>query len=303
MHKRLSATHLMAGLAGIGGAIAAATVPVGIIEHGMALTGLADMLPAAAPPYGLTARLLLAGVAGGVAMGVALVTVQPGHANGSNKGSGTMGFAFSKLTGLGRRRHVDDGVPSLRRQDAHPDAPARQPIFAVRDLGLVDLVGKAPSPVTQDRPDDVTEPVAPTPQADLPDMATQDYRMPQAPEPLDDAALVREAAVAAAAVIRRPAPQLVSSPRPMGRPSLEGLSVTELADRFERGLSLRAASTPVPMPAPRADPVPVAPARPVVLAHIPPAPPVPVKDSVDADVDEALRAALGTLQKMTARAR
>lgn len=40
-----------------------------------------------------------------------------------------------------------------------------------------------------------------------------------------------------------------------------------------------------------------------VLADMPPAMPVPVRDTPDTDTDAALRAALGTLRSMTGRAR
>jgi hypothetical protein len=367
---RLHPHYLVAGLAGAGGVLATLNVPVGLLELAVSSTGISEILPAAAPPYGLTARLAVSAFAGSMAMGVALAKARVGHGqDASNRGNGTMGFAFSKLASLGRKRPAgENGVPTLRRQDAHPDAPARQPIFAVRDLGSVDLVAAPPREVTsaaptlfvvnnapvQDRP---ASTMAELEGALLPKSAEADYRMPQSPEPMDEAELIREASIAAiasAAMRNRPrqapvaelqegpsvdlpSPDRQSSDRqsperfsldrlPPARPALSPLSLAELAARLERGLGLSAVSaaenqaTPVTAPAvapqpaftpeavlaitPRAQPVLVATTPPPpVLAQIPPASPVPVKASVDADVDEALRAALGTLQKIAARAR
>jgi hypothetical protein len=357
---RLHPHYLVAGLAGAGGVLVTLNVPVGLLELAVSSTGISEILPAAAPPYGLTARLAVSAFTGSMAMGVALAKARVGRGqDASNKGNGTMGFAFSKLASLGRKRPAgENGVPTLRRQDAHPDAPARQPIFAVRDLGSVDLVAAPPREVTsaaptlfvvnnapvQDRP---ASTMAELEGARLPRSAEADYRMPQSPEPMDEAELIREASIAAiasAAMRNRPRQVPVAQPQdgpsadlpshdrlsldrlPPARPALSPLSLAELAARLERGLGLSAVSaaekqaTPVSAPAiapqpaftpeavlaitPRAQPVLVASAPPPpVLAQIPPASPVPVKASVDADVDEALRAALGTLQKIAARAR
>ncbi|MDF0542048.1 hypothetical protein PX699_06820 [Sphingobium sp. H39-3-25] len=362
-HRRLDARHLVAGLAGAGGVLVALNVPVGLLELAMSSTGISEILPAAAPPYGLTARLAVSAFAGSMAVGVALAKAPVGQGQQqSNRGNGTMGFAFSKLASLGRKRPARElGVPTLRRQDAHPDAPARQPIFAVRDLGSVDLVATPSRDATDAAPtlfvvnnapvaDRPVSTMAELEGALLPKSAEADYRMPQSPEPMDEAELIREASIAAiasTAMRNRPRPAMVvqspddSSPDlpspdrlsldrlPPARPALSPLSLAELAARLERSLNQRATNTPenqaeyrnapatgpamVPQPAftpeavlaitPRPQPVLVVSAASPVLAQIPPASPVPVKASVDADVDEALRAALGTLQKIAARAR
>jgi hypothetical protein len=271
--------HLKAGLAGLGTALAVLSVPAGLMELAVSSTGLAEILPAAAPPLGLLARALAAGFAGLMATGAMLIFRPPGL----NAERGTnMGFALPKFAGFSRRAPragEREALPALRRRDAHPDAPPRQPIFAVRDLGSVEMFA---APKQEAEAAEAEEPC-------LPEAATADFRMPVAPEPLDDETIAREAAVAAAA---RPA-------RSAARASLEGLSVAELADRLERGLSLRGIRHAVPEQAVAAEPVKPQPLP--VLARIPPAQPVPVRAAVDDDVDEALRAALGTLRKMTAR--
>lgn len=77
--------------------------------------GLPSILSAARPPLGMTARMLLA-LATGAAVGAATVA----------------GLRLSlRLVPAPR----EDGVPMLRRADAHPDAPARRPIRAMEDLG------------------------------------------------------------------------------------------------------------------------------------------------------------------------
>ncbi|MCB2014111.1 MAG: hypothetical protein R3E11_04525 [Sphingobium sp.] len=45
-----------------------------------------------------------------------------------------MSFIFSKLAFFRRGNSADPGV-SIRRSDAHPDAPARRPVFASTELG------------------------------------------------------------------------------------------------------------------------------------------------------------------------
>jgi hypothetical protein len=90
-------------------------------------SGIAAIVPAAEPPLGMTARLILA-------LGVAGVTALFGW------------FAAFLLLGargvsIGRHGDADAGdaieqVPTIRRADAHPDAPPRPPLRANRDLGM-----------------------------------------------------------------------------------------------------------------------------------------------------------------------
>jgi hypothetical protein len=77
--------------------------------------GLPSILSAARPPLGMTARLLLALAIGALAGGGAFVALR----------------MALRLVPTAR----EDGVPVLRRADAHPDAPARRPIRAMEDLG------------------------------------------------------------------------------------------------------------------------------------------------------------------------
>lgn len=107
-----------AGAIGMVAALAALLIP-GLLFEDMVLTsGVAAFVPAAEPPLGMTARLCLAVLAGG---GAALLSW-----------SGLslfMGVVQPRLTHAMRRSPV-------RRADAHPDAPPREPFRAGRDLGF-----------------------------------------------------------------------------------------------------------------------------------------------------------------------
>ena len=113
---------LPAWCAAVGGAIVAAIfllISTDSLESLVWTTGVAAVVPAAAPPRGTTARLLLA--LGGGLFAAALLW-----------------SSLFLLVGPGgllvRRPRRADGVPAVRRADAHPDAPPRKPMTAA-DLG------------------------------------------------------------------------------------------------------------------------------------------------------------------------
>jgi hypothetical protein len=112
----------MAALAGASVAFAVFALPDWRFHQAVALSGLPLILPAAQPPLGETARLLVAAVAGGFAFCFAWLVLR----------------AVGKKPAAPKKRFEPveiDVVPTLRRADAHPDAPARRPIFAGLDLG------------------------------------------------------------------------------------------------------------------------------------------------------------------------
>ena len=125
----------MAALAGVAAAVALLATPVGLLEMLVASSGLSEAVPAAAPPLGVTARLMMAGFVGLLIAGAVAAVRDPRQAEDerdtdgrqqSAQGARQMGFAFSKLTALARGRATPTGVaeaPALRRADAHPDAP------------------------------------------------------------------------------------------------------------------------------------------------------------------------------------
>ena len=295
----------MTALAAIAGAAAILATPVGLLEMLVASSGLSEAVPAAAPPLGLTARLVMAGFAALLMAGIVNV-MRPDPAPAGDgrqeqgrdddaQGATKMGFAFSKLTALARGRAVpavEIEAPVLRRADAHPDAPPRPPIFASRDFDGLDIFGRAdparrtigsgPAPA-------VAEPASP-PRFAMPG------RIEDAPQPAFDKPLA--AATPPAPVEAEPEDAPVPSPAaalpaveaslaPLPLPT-HGLSVGQLTERLERGLAARRR-----LPGRRAP----------VLADLPVAPRVPVREAVAADTDEALRAALGTLRDMAGRKR
>ena len=111
----------VAALAWLSVAFAAFTIPADLLAEAVGASGLPNLLDAAQPPLGTTARITLA-VTGAL---------------------GTFFAAFLLLRWLDRFGSrpsprvaaPESESPRLRRRDAHPDAPARRPISATRDLG------------------------------------------------------------------------------------------------------------------------------------------------------------------------
>ncbi|EQB11874.1 hypothetical protein [Sphingobium lactosutens] len=303
----------MAALAGVAAAVALLATPVGLLEMLVASSGLSEALPAAAPPLGLTARLTMAVFVGVLIAGAVAASVRdPRRADDeqdmdgrqrSAQGARQMGFAFSKLTALARGRAAPIRIPdapALRRADAHPDAPPRPPIFASRDFDGVEIFARpdakrrplivAPEPESQSvvpmqgvarpSPDHAREADQPTPSFARP----ADKGGPSADPVAFEADVEEIAGDEAERCVEQEAANVVR-PSPPPLPT-HGLSVAELTDRLERGLASRRRATTAP-----------------VLADMPVAPAVPVRDSVAPDADEALRAALGTLRTMAARRR
>ncbi len=297
----------MPALAAGGAALAVLWTPVGLIEMLIASTGLSEAVPAAAPPLGLTARLLIAGFAG--VMVAALVSAMGkdgraimgaddefgGRDSAAAKGENKMGFALSKLAALARgRTGADEGKPTLRRADAHPDAPARAPIFASRDFDGLDIFNRTATRAKAES--DVVPIAAPVPMP----VAT----MPSAPKPWEKAQdtgprfatpvflspdLTPPTIETVPVIADAPAEPAIQPPAIAPLVPTEGLTISQLTARLERGLAQRAAA--LPTLAPR------------IIADMPVAESVAVRDTVETGIDEALAAALGTLRTMAARVR
>ncbi|WP_254292776.1 hypothetical protein [Sphingomonas tagetis] len=108
----------VAGAVGVIAALGALLVPGALFESAVLTGGIAAFMPAAEPPLGTTARICLAAFAGG---GVALLAWA----------------GLTLLTGLPQLRvELAKRGPVVRRADAHPDAPPREPLRAGRDLGF-----------------------------------------------------------------------------------------------------------------------------------------------------------------------
>jgi len=141
----------------IGGATAAACflLPVPILEGLVSDSGLPAVLSAAAPPLGFNARAAIALGAGGLVAVFSWLAL----------------FILLGSRGLtvGKTKPVDDSTPVLRRADAHPDAPARAPLLATRDLGTPFLEVSAPVKVDQVDSSVAAKPeVVPIAEQDLP---------------------------------------------------------------------------------------------------------------------------------------
>jgi hypothetical protein len=106
-------------------------MPDASFERVVELSGLPLVLPAANPPLGMTARLaVLAFAAIGTFVLVALVLRSLGTSTRRSQPK-----PHQKLQRRSEPEEIEIPLPKIRRADAHPDAPARRPIFAGLDLG------------------------------------------------------------------------------------------------------------------------------------------------------------------------
>lgn len=260
-------------------------MPTDVLEGMTIDSGIASLITAAEPPLGLTARFAIAFIAalavGGVAwfglfllVGTRTVLV--------NRKPGKPAKAVRIVPD--RDEEEDDALPILRRRDAHPDAPARRPVFANRDLGTPFLDVRA-DPEPEPNPQPVAEILPPLPPEarDLPaDLDTPLARylhpfdpplpepapLPIAPEPAAEP--VAPAPILAEPPVPAPVPEPVAiEPEPRfaanerietfdltpvvrstGEPARPSASIHDLLDRLERGVAKR---EPAPAPEPVAD--------------------------------------------------
>jgi len=204
---------ILAIVAGVVVAAAVAGAPADLLSAVVEATGLPTILPAAAPPIGVTGRTLLA-----LVVGLAI---------------GGLGFAAPLMIGFARRDALRDrDTVRLRRADAHPDAPARRPIRASEDLG-------PPLPMVRDAPlvsapAAIAAPVVTPPVIARERALPADLDIPMAafdPRAVPD---VPRAPVRAVAPLAPAAPVVTSDPEP-----LTSLSIAALLDRLERGSGRR----------------------------------------------------------------
>ncbi|RYE02474.1 MAG: hypothetical protein EOP61_08545 [Sphingomonadales bacterium] len=248
---------LAAALLGALAALGVIAMPVQVLESLVMDSGVAAVFMAAEPPLGLTARALLAVGAGAVAaiLGwfIAFVLV------------GTRGITIGKRDVI-RAPHM----PVVRRADAHPDAPPREPLLATRDLGTPFLEVRAAADVEKAAPIEAEAIVAPVsaPPAEQP--LPQDFNQPLAafdpnaippvprPKPVPLAPLRREPRPAVFDETERfeifeltppvrpkpkQAPMMqVPAQEPMARPETDA-SVHALLERLERGVIRKGLAT------------------------------------------------------------
>lgn len=131
------------GLAALGGGIVGYSFPLDLLDRVFAASGAAAAIPLLAPPLGLIARILIVTACMAILAAIT-AAVSPWKKGRARLGDEPQPFVSMMAT-------PDDIIPVLRRSDAHPDAPARPPLFASRDLGH-----EALPPASPDRPEDLT---------------------------------------------------------------------------------------------------------------------------------------------------
>ncbi|TPG18604.1 hypothetical protein EAH87_10965 [Sphingomonas koreensis] len=215
------------GGAGLLVALLIALAPGALLDRLVDASQIPAVIAAAAPPLGGTARAVLVIFGGG---GLALLA-----------GLASWLVVGSRAVALGRPvAPIGDGdsVPVLRRADSHPDAPARRPVFAGRDLGTPLLDVAVPEPAV-DLPVDLGVTLA----------AYDPAAIPEAP---------REPVRPVASLVKFARPQLIDpgdrfesfDPGALIEP---GATIHALLDRLERGVSRPDRQTPTPIrPSPAA---------------------------------------------------
>ncbi|VAW05563.1 hypothetical protein MNBD_ALPHA04-1841 [hydrothermal vent metagenome] len=338
----------MAIAGGVGAALVVATLPHVYLENIVGATGLSEIIAAAAPPLGNTARGLIAVMAGLVAasaiyffinrnsnsvkgdadMGLALpkFSVSDDSVEDAGKAKFSMPkFSLKKLLQKPKSRKNDDQVkdladlPKLREADSHPDAPARRPIFAEADLGAP-LAEQIKPFEQQEEQQPVAAPETPVAQVTpAPFLSEKSLPVPPAEEqPLDFSGRV------SAPEIKLPVDesQLVASQSAAEpKEDMSSLSIAQLADRLESGLEclkqleidsrIGGVQTNPATPPSVSEPLTTEGGINVTSTEEPVHMPPPLKsvgpteeqvqETRQADMDAALKAALGTLEKMTAQ--
>jgi hypothetical protein len=259
-------------------ALVFALLPADMLGQIVLDSGIAALVPAAEPPLGATARAALILIVGGGLGLVAWFTMF------LLVGARTIAFAGK----------ADDGVPVLRRADAHPDAPARRPVFANEDLGTPFLEVRA-------RPVHTVAEQAPDPFFDSTPEAIEDAVFEPAP-PIDQAPIEQDlpadldqplSAFDPSAIPEEPldwfppsAQVIIASSRP---------PVFDASERFET-FELTPITRPAPEPVAESAPQPVA-GRPVSEPVVVPAP----RRMVDYDSSASIHALLDRLEKGVTR--
>jgi len=138
----------MAAFAAMALAFVAYAVPEDILTGLVQSSGLASILPAAEPPLGTTARLMLGAVC--AALGFAIVYALMRLIDRASKPSRPRRKPARPAEDV-EPDLAEAEAPRLRRWDVHPDAPSRRPIFAASDVGEPEAAF-SPAPFYQ--PDD-----------------------------------------------------------------------------------------------------------------------------------------------------
>ena len=205
---------------GVFAAILFIAMPADTLESLVWNSGVAALVPVAAPPLGVTARALLALGSGALFAAVTWAAL----------------YLLFGPGGLLVKPVRSEGVPVIRRADAHPDAPARRPMSAA-DLGMPLMEVVMPTASERPIPADLDLPLAAFDPAALLQVPLEPLRpvaplvTERAPEAAPDPVATVEqpdAIVEAAPMPRRPAPA------PANPPTIEAL-----LQRLEQGAGRR----------------------------------------------------------------
>jgi hypothetical protein len=274
-------------IAGGSAAFVLFAMPETMVARLFAACGLAAFSPKFQPPFGAGLRLGLAAAAGIVAIAFVWSLM---------KALDRAPAARTASAEPVRLPEAEPGAPRLRRADAHPDAPARRPLFAGRDLGEpLDLDPADALDADWSEPDEAAEEFV-TPPEPLPALAEAPSPLPPFLVPQDDAP-EPDRGIAPA---EQPEPDAAPDPAP----AQEEESIVALMHRFETGLGRKKHAL-----ADRAlvDPVPPPPAPPQLAAQraaaaataAAPEPTEPIAGP--APVGHRLRSAIADLQKVAGR--
>jgi hypothetical protein len=275
----------VAALAGGSVAFATFAMPDGLFAQIVVASRLPDLLAAAQPPLGDTARWSAIAAAGATTFLLAWALLRAlDRVPSRRRPPAESGFAepFAEL-------------PRVRRADAHPDAPARRPLRAGHELGEP-LEGPPPMEDTLD----LVEPVPEERFADLTPQPLPGFLVPQhdeaAPEGDGDPAEADNGL------------ETLSAQLPQAAGDGPGRTIGDLMQRLESGLSRREQGMPEAPAAPHVAAAPVqtapapSPAKPsrTPLDLSPPAAaaadqPPPAEDRVG----HRLRSAINDLQKLS----
>lgn len=185
-------------------ALVIALLPVWRIEAAVEASGLPALLPAAAPPLGMTARVVLM---------LAAATLI----------AGPLWIGLWLLLPAKRKRRATAAEPSVRRADAHPDAPPRPPVRATRDLGKPFLDPLDPVETEMDLPRDLNVPMAifdPAAVPPVPAAPAQAVRPLFRPTPVP----AEEPVIDTDAVAAPPEPEAPMPPTPLEPPHPEPIA-------------------------------------------------------------------------------
>lgn len=273
------------------------------------------LIPAAAPPLGMTARILIASAMTllGAAIGFAVAHVAAAPVR---RRQAARARAATREPAGGA---FEPEMPAFRARDLHPDAPVRAPVAALDEFGeplLDEVVVPPPAPLAElvAMPVEETAPTEPAPEvaavepigiAETPAgravplaeaIALPEPEPEQEPEPEPEIAQPEPEAEPVAEAV--PLPALSAAAQRIADADLDDLSNVELVERLAIAMRRRAAATSEES----GDPVLVFPARGDRLVE--PLTPTlrTLAEKRPEDTEKALRDALATLQRMSGAA-